>query len=288
MPPGTPNTRLIRSGGGRTPSSSQRTALTTWPTSKASTSSAIPAAVARSMIPRPAGGGVMKVSSPKFIEPDSTPEMSGCASRPGGPLLDRHVVAAAGGHHREQVAARADPLDHVLEQLGAPARRAVVLAHVQVHDGGSGRAPPRSLESAISAVVYGMLGLFSRKTSAPVTATVTHDGVAVPSGHAGSLSGSARDARSSSVIGREPALLGVPEHEAELRLDHDLPVVVEDALAGADAGAAELAQARTAPSPSSSAGSISRWKLTEQRPTTYSSRRIPWLSAKRRVPPRDR
>ena len=33
-------------------------------------------------MPRPAGGGVMKVSSPKFIEPDSTPEMSGRASRP--------------------------------------------------------------------------------------------------------------------------------------------------------------------------------------------------------------
>ncbi len=36
MPPGTPKTRLIRSGAGRIPSSSQRTALTTWPTSKAS------------------------------------------------------------------------------------------------------------------------------------------------------------------------------------------------------------------------------------------------------------
>ena len=31
---------------------------------------------------RPAGGGVMKVSSPKFIDPDSTPEMSGFASSP--------------------------------------------------------------------------------------------------------------------------------------------------------------------------------------------------------------
>ena len=82
MPPGTPKTRLMRSGGGSTPSSSQRTALTTWPTSKASTSSAMPAFVAFSMIPRPAGGGVMKVSSPKFIDPDSTPEMSGLASRP--------------------------------------------------------------------------------------------------------------------------------------------------------------------------------------------------------------
>ena len=82
MPPGTPKTRLIRSGSGSSPCSSQRTALTTWPTSKHSTSSAIPIESARSTMPRPAGGGVMKVSSPKFIEPDSTPEMSGCASRP--------------------------------------------------------------------------------------------------------------------------------------------------------------------------------------------------------------
>ena len=41
IPPGTPNTRLIRIGASRMPCSSQRTALTTWPTSKASTSSAI-------------------------------------------------------------------------------------------------------------------------------------------------------------------------------------------------------------------------------------------------------
>ena len=34
IPPGTPNTRLMRSGGGRMPSSSQRIALITWPTSK--------------------------------------------------------------------------------------------------------------------------------------------------------------------------------------------------------------------------------------------------------------
>ena len=42
----------------------------------------MPSSCARLAIPRPAGGGVMKVSSPKFIEPDSTPEMSGFASRP--------------------------------------------------------------------------------------------------------------------------------------------------------------------------------------------------------------
>ena len=82
MPPGTPKTRLIRIGPGSSPCSSQRTALITWPTSKASTSSPIPALVAASTIPRPAGGGVMKVSSPKFIDPDSTPERSGLASRP--------------------------------------------------------------------------------------------------------------------------------------------------------------------------------------------------------------
>ena len=56
MPPGTPKTRLMRSGGGSTPSSNQRTALTTWPTSNASTSSAMPAFVAFSMIPRPGRG----------------------------------------------------------------------------------------------------------------------------------------------------------------------------------------------------------------------------------------
>ena len=79
---GTPNTRLIRIGEGSTPSESQRTALTTWPTSNASTSSPMPACVARSMIPRAAVGGVMNVSSPKFIDPDSTPERSGLASNP--------------------------------------------------------------------------------------------------------------------------------------------------------------------------------------------------------------
>ena len=34
------------------------------------------------MIPRAAGGGVMNVSSPKFIDPDSTPDRSGSASSP--------------------------------------------------------------------------------------------------------------------------------------------------------------------------------------------------------------
>ena len=92
------------------------------------------------MIPRPAGGGVMKVSSPKFIEPDSTPEMSGFASRP----VVRSSIVMSLAPPVETIVSRsragADPLDHVLEQLGAPAGRAVVLAHVQVHDGGAGAA----------------------------------------------------------------------------------------------------------------------------------------------------
>ena len=134
MPPGTPKTRLIRSGGSRIALLEPADRADDVADVEASTSSAMPRSVARSTIPRPAGGGVMKVSSPKFIEPDSTPEMSGFASRPGRPLLDRHVVGAAGRDHRQQVAAGADPVDHVDEQLRPAARRAVVLAHVQVGD----------------------------------------------------------------------------------------------------------------------------------------------------------
>ena len=138
--PGTPKTRLIRSGGGRIPSSSQRTALTTWPTSKASTSSAIPASVARSMIPRPAGGGVMKVSSPKFIEPDSTPEMSGFASRP----VVRSSIVMSLAPPVETIVSRSLPARirsiTSLNSSGRPLGRAVVLAHVQVDDGRPGRA----------------------------------------------------------------------------------------------------------------------------------------------------
>src|SRR6478672_433090 len=58
----------------------------------------------------------------------------------GGPLLDRHVVGATRRDHGEQVAAGADSLDHVVEELGASAGGAVVLTHVQVDDGGPGRA----------------------------------------------------------------------------------------------------------------------------------------------------
>ena len=175
MPPGTPKTRLIRSGGGRIPCSSQRTALTTWPTSKASTSSAIPASVARSMIPRPAGGGVMKVSSPKFIEPDSTPEMSGFASRP----VVRSSIVMSLAPPVETIVSRSEPArirsitstNSSGRPLGVPSSsrtcRWTTVAPA---------APASMLESAISSVVYGMFGLFSRNTSAPVTATVTTTG----------------------------------------------------------------------------------------------------------------
>ena len=108
IPPGTPKTRLIRIGAGTIPCSSQRTALTTWPTSKTSTSRAIPASVARAAIPRPAGGGVMKVSSPKFIEPDSTPEMSGFASRP---VVRSSIVMSL-----------LPPVETIVSRSGAPSR----------------------------------------------------------------------------------------------------------------------------------------------------------------------
>ena len=146
MPPGTPNTRLIRIGSGIRPSSSQRTALTTWPTSNASTSSPIPARVARSMIPRAAGGGVMKVSSPKFIDPGLDAGEVRLSGQAGGALLDRHVVGAARRDHGDQLAALADARDHILEELRAPAGRAVVLAHVQVHHG---RARLRRLDALL-------------------------------------------------------------------------------------------------------------------------------------------
>ncbi len=52
----------------------------------------------------------------------------------GRALVDRHVVGAAGRDHRQDRAARPDPVDHLDEQLGAPARRPVVLPHVQMGD----------------------------------------------------------------------------------------------------------------------------------------------------------
>ena len=103
-----------------------------------------------------------------------------------------------------------------------------------------------------------MFGLFSRKTSAPVTATVTTTGSlfqaltkppprALPSASvsAGLLMPRLPGARQGRplLVGDRPRapLLGIPEHEAELGLDHDPSGVVEDALAGGQARAAELA-----------------------------------------------
>ncbi len=176
MPPGTPKTRLIRSGAGITPCSSQRTALMTWPTSKTSTSSAIPCSSARAAIPRPAGGGVMKVSSPKFIEPDSTPEMSGDAS---SPVVRSSIVMSL-----------LPPVDTIVRRSGAPAR---IRSMTSTKSSGRPLGVPSSsrtcrwamaapaaaasiAESATSFVVYGMFGLFSRNTSAPVMAQVTTTG----------------------------------------------------------------------------------------------------------------
>ena len=87
-----------------------------------------------STIPRPAGGGVMNVSSPKFIDPDSTPERSGRASRP----VVRSSIVMSLEPPVETIVTMSlpgtDPLHDVEEQLGAPARRAVILAYVEVDD----------------------------------------------------------------------------------------------------------------------------------------------------------
>ena len=86
-----------------------------------------------------------------------------------------------------------------------------------------------------------MFGLFSRKTSAPVTAHRDDHRVAVPSAHLRTSSERARDARSSSVIGREPRCAGSQSTRPNSASTSDLPGVVEDALARGHARAAELA-----------------------------------------------
>ena len=126
--------------------------------------------------PRPAGGGVMKVSSPKFIEPDSTPEMSGFASRP----VVRSSIVMSLAPPVETIVSSSEPArirsitsrNSSGRPLGVPSSsrtcRWTTVAPASLAS---------MLESAISSVVYGMFGLFSRKTSAPVTATVTTTGL---------------------------------------------------------------------------------------------------------------
>ena len=100
------------------------------------------------------------------------------------------------------------------------------------------------VESAISSVVYGMFGLFSRKTSAPVIAHVTTTGLAVPGAgraHVASCPERASKARSSSVIGRDARPIRVPQHDPELGLDDRLPAAVDDPLAGGHALVPQLA-----------------------------------------------
>ena len=206
MPPGTPKTRLIRIGGGRMPSSSQRTALTTWPTSKASTSSAIPASVARSMIPRPAGGGVMKVSSPKFIEPDSTPEMSGFASRP---VVRSSIVMSL-----------APPVETIVS-TSQPAR---IRSITSTNSSGRPLGVPSSSRTCRWATVAPAAARLDRRVGdllgrvRDVRVVLAehvgagdrdgeHDRVAVPA-HLADLLRAPSEARSSSVIGREPARPG--------------------------------------------------------------------------------
>ena len=117
----------------------------------------------------------MKVSSPKFIEPDSTPEMSGFASRP--------VV-------RSSIVMSLAPPVETMVRISEPARMRSIAS---TNSSGRPLGVPSSsrtcrwatvapapaapmVESAISSVVYGMFGLFSRKTSAPVIAHVTTTG----------------------------------------------------------------------------------------------------------------
>lgn len=117
----------------------------------------------------------MKVSSPKFIEPDSTPERSGCASRP--------VVRCS------IVMSLAPPVETIVTR-SLPAR---ILWMTSLNSSGRPDGVPSSsrtcrcttvapaaadsmLDCAISSVLYGRLGLFSRVTSAPVTATVSTTG----------------------------------------------------------------------------------------------------------------
>ena len=118
----------------------------------------------------------MKVSSPKFIEPDSTPEMSGFASSP----VVRSSIVMSLAPPVETIVSTSQPARirsiASTNSSGPAARGAVVLAHVQVGDRRA-RPPAASIvESAISSVVYGMFGLLSRKTSAPVIAQVRTTG----------------------------------------------------------------------------------------------------------------
>ena len=281
MPPGTPKTRLIRSGGSRMPCSSQRTALTTWPTSKHSTSRRDPGACGPLDDPaacrrRRDEGLVAEVHRARLDPGDVR-----LGLEPGRALLDRHLVGAAGRDHREDLAAGADPVDHIDEQLRPAARRAVVLAHVQV---GDRRARRRGLDRRVGDL-GGRVGDVRVVVAEDVGAgdgDGDHGGLLVPgAAHPGSPSDRQRTSRSASLIGRMPRTLADPRARARTRPRPDgSPPASEDPLAGRQARAAELAHraldvdralARARSPPASS---------TEQRPTTYSSRPIPCSARK--------
>ena len=123
-----------------------------------------------------------------------------------------------------------------------------------------------------------MFGLFSRKTSAPVTATVRTTGSLFQArAHRSPAPRPPRasEARSLSLIGREARRSRVPEDEPELGLDRDARRR-RGGSARWSRGWSGRARATSHSTVTASwPGSISSLKLTMQRPTTYSSRPIP-------------
>ncbi len=235
----------------------------------------MPSSCARFAIPRPAGGGVMKVSSPKFIEPDSTPEMSGLASRPGRALLDRHVVRAAGRDHREDRASGADAVDHIDEELGPSARRAVVLADVEVSDRRAGLPRLDRRVRDLLGRVRDVRVVLAKDVRAGDGAGDDH-GIRVPAHQLSVLQRGALFVgdRDGWRFGRDP--------RGRFRTQpRPAPCPRRPGSARASSGStcpARRLRTRRVTEPSS--GSIAPSNETVQRPTTYSSRLMPALRQK--------
>ena len=115
------------------------------PISKASTSSGMPSSAARAAMPSVSCGSVGKRSRPKLSEPVSMPLMSGRASRP----VERSSIVMPIAPPVETIVTMSQaariPSTVCRNSSALRARRAVVLAHVQVRDRGARLAAGRDV-----------------------------------------------------------------------------------------------------------------------------------------------
>ena len=152
-----------------------RTPWITCPTTNISASSPIPSSVARSITRRASGGLVTKRSSPKFIEPVSTPARSGRASNPViRSSIDIHTAPPV----ETMVTIGVRPPINAIASSNSPGRllgepSSSRTCKWQTEAPASAHA---ATSVAISAGVCASAGLSARVTSAPVGATVTTTG----------------------------------------------------------------------------------------------------------------